>query len=477
MDSNHHEKSAPPHTGHILAIPYPSQGHINPMLQLCKRVFATHPTIKSTFAVTTFIASTFPAADHPSITIAAISDGFDSGGFSDADSVDSYLAAVASAGRKSLADLIRRLASSSDPVTCVVYDAFSPWALDVAKDHGLPAVAFFTQPCTVNYVYYLMYRGVWSVDEVATAGPVKVPGTEVELEREDLPSFVGVAPGSYPGYFRLVLNQHLNIDKAECILVNTFFELEPQVVDSMSKHTPLLPIGPTIPSFYLDQEDPNDNDYGLHLFNFKHSTTTTAINWLNTKPSRSAIYVSFGSLSDFKTEQLEEVVWALKDSEYDFLWALRATEQPKLPKGVIEEMSSQGKCMLVDWCTQLEVLANGAIGCFLTHCGWNSTQEALSLGVPMVAIPQWTDQPTNAKLVQDVWKVGFKTKAGENGIVSRDEIGRCLREVMCGEKGREMRDNARRWRDLAKGAFARGGSSDRNIDVFLSKCVVHLKDI
>lgn len=93
------------------------------------------------------------------------------------------------------------------------------------------------------------------------------------------------------------------------------------------------------------------------------------------------------------------------------------------------------------------------------------------MGVPMVAMPQWTDQPSNAKLVQDVWKVGLRAKAGADGIVAREEIGRCLSEVMSGEKGREMRDNAGKWRDLAKQAFARGGSSDRNIDVFLSKCV------
>ncbi|KAL8139662.1 hypothetical protein V2J09_005683 [Rumex salicifolius] len=472
MESSHTTGPPPPpaYTCHVVAVPYPSQGHINPMLQFCKRVCATRPTVKATFAVTSYIASTYPSTtSHPSVTVAAISDGFDSGGFSDAATVDSYLEAVASAGRKSLSDLLRRLAAVSTPATCVVYDAFSPWALDVAVEHGLPAAAFFTQPCAVNYIYYLMHKGVWAADEVARSGPVTVPGTEVEMGMEDLPSFVGV-PGSYPAYFRLVLNQYSNIDKADCILVNTFYELEPQVVDSMSKHIPLLTIGPTIPSFFLDQEDPNDRDYGLHLFSFKDSTTNAAVEWLNTKPPRSTVYVSFGSLSDFTEQQLEEVVWALTDSDHDFLWAIRATEQPKLPKGILEEMSAQGRCMLVAWCTQIQVLVNDAVGCFLTHCGWNSTQEALSLGVPMVAIPQWTDQPSNAKLMQDLWKVGLKTKAGENGIVSRDEIGRCLREVISGDKSQEMRVNAQKWREFAKKAFTPAGLSDCNIDVFLSKC-------
>ncbi|KAH9782714.1 hypothetical protein KPL71_009025 [Citrus sinensis] len=61
------------------------------------------------------------------------------------------------------------------------------------------------------------------------------------------------------------------------------------------------------------------------------------------------------------------------------------------------------------------------------HAGWNSTIEALSL-----AVPQWTDQPMDAKFVEDVWKVGVRVRVDEEGIVGRDEIERCIREVMEG---------------------------------------------
>ena len=40
---------------------------------------------------------------------------------------------------------------------------------------------------------------------------------------------------------------------------------------------------------------------------------------------------------------------------------------------------------------------------------------------------------------------------------------------MEGERRREMKENAKKWRDLAVEATSKGGSSDKNIDEFVSK--------
>jgi len=115
------------------------------------------------------------------------------------------------------------------------------------------------------------------------------------------------------------------------------------------------------------------------------------------------------------------------------------------------------------------VLAHPALGFLATNCEWNSILEAISLGVPMVAFPQWTDQLVNAKYIVDFWRVRVQVKINENGIVTREEINSCIRQVMEGEKGKEVKTNAIKWKQEAKEAMKEVGSFERNIEKFVSK--------
>jgi pathogen-inducible salicylic acid glucosyltransferase len=117
------------------------------------------------------------------------------------------------------------------------------------------------------------------------------------------------------------------------------------------------------------------------------------------------------------------------------------------------------------------VLAHDAVGCFVTHCGWNSTLEAFSLEVPMVGVPYWSDQSTNAKYIMDVWKMGLKAPTDAKGIVQQDAAEHCIREIMEGERGKEIKKNAFKWRKLAKETVDEGGSFDKNIEEFMAKLV------
>jgi gallate 1-beta-glucosyltransferase len=109
------------------------------------------------------------------------------------------------------------------------------------------------------------------------------------------------------------------------------------------------------------------------------------------------------------------------------------------------------------------VLSHRAVGCFVTHCGWNSTTEALAAGVPVVAYPAWSDQPTNAKLLVDAYGVGVRLPAP----LSRDGLRRCVEEVMLGPGAEAVRARAGEWKAKASKAVAAGGSSDRGVQDFV----------
>lgn len=231
-----------------------------------------------------------------------------------------------------------------------------------------------------------------------------------------------------------------------------------QLVKAMEGQWPLVTVGPMIPSAYLGQPSEGDTHYGA---SFWEPTNHTYLKWLNTKPPKSVVFVSFGSMGTTTAKQALELAKGLKASKKHFLWVLKESDH-KVPQ---DFLNNDG--LVVTWCNQVEVLAHPAVGCFVTHCGWNSVLEALSIGVPVVGAPQWSDQPTNAKLVEELWRVGLRAKRDSDGILRGEELDRCIREVMDGGKSEDIRRNASKWGENATRAAGTGGSSDNNISKFI----------
>ena len=225
---------------------------------------------------------------------------------------------------------------------------------------------------------------------------------------------------------------------------------------------PAKMIGPMVPSGYLDGRIKGDKGYGASLWK---PLTEECSNWLEAKAPQSVVYISFGSMVSLTEEQMEEVAWGLKESGVSFLWVLRESEHGKLPCGYRESVKDKG--LIVTWCNQLELLAHQATGCFVTHCGWNSTLESLSLGVPVVCLPQWADQLPDAKFLDEIWEVGVWPKEDEKGIVRKQEFVQSLKDVMEGQRSQEIRRNANKWKKLAREAVGEGGSSDKHINQFV----------
>ncbi|KAJ9173969.1 hypothetical protein P3X46_017051 [Hevea brasiliensis] len=443
---------------HIIALPFPAQGHINPMLQFSKLL--TSKGLKVTLV--TIIDNELTKAKHGSVIVDSISDNSEENGT--ISTMEEYWKNFSSLIERKLSEIVEKQGKSGRPISCLVYDSIMPWALDIARRLGLAAASFFTQSCAVSAIYYHVYEGRLNIPSEQTH--VSLDGMP-PLQSYDLPS---PACGSEysPALISLMTSQFSNIREVDWILVNTFNKLEAEVMNWMASQCPVKLIGPLIPSRYTSKRLEDDNDYGLSLFK---SNNNSLKQWLDSKEACSVVYVAFGSIASLEEKQMEELACGLEKSNYHFLWVVRESEQKKLPDTFVNETSEKG--LIVTWCPQTEVLAHNSVGSFMTHCGWNSTLEALSLGVPMVAMPQWADQVTNAKYIADVWTVGVRVKVNEEGIVTKEETEMCIREVMEGENANEFRRNSEKWKTLAQEAVSEGGSSDKNVEKFAAelKCI------
>ncbi|KAE8726079.1 UDP-glycosyltransferase 74B1 [Hibiscus syriacus] len=451
--------------GHVIVVPYPSQGHINPLLQFAKRLASKG--VKATLATTRYTVGSICA---PQIGVEAISDGFDEGGYSQAGNVEFYLKSFREQGSRTLTRLIHKFKHAGTPVTCVVYDSFLPWALDVAKQQGIHCASFFTNSAAVCSIFSRIHHGLLALPLTPETTPLMLPGLP-PLNFRDLPTFLRF-PDSYPAYLAMKLSQFTTLNQADWVFANTFEDLETEEAKGASELWRAKMIGPMVPSAYLDERIKGDRSYGSSLWK---PLSEECMEWLETKPSKSVVYISFGSMVSLTEEEMEEIAGGLKESNLHYLWIVRKSEQKKLPKWFLDLNKEKG--MVVTWCNQLEMLSHPAVGCFVTHCGWNSTLEGLSLGVPMIGVPKWADQLTDAKFVEEIWGIGVRAKEDEEGVVRKEELIKCFKEVMEGERSKEFKRNANKWKEIAKTAISEGGSFDETINDFVQQLTAIAKAI
>ncbi|GAV78332.1 UDPGT domain-containing protein, partial [Cephalotus follicularis] len=185
--------------------------------------------------------------------------------------------------------------------------------------------------------------------------------------------------------------------------------------------------------------------------------------------------LSWRSIASVDDKELKEMAWGLANSKQPFLWVLRPGSIQGcewielLPEGFTETVGDLG--CIVKWAPQKEVLAHNAVGGFWSHCGWNSTLECLSEGVPMICRPSFGDQRVNARLLSNVWKVGM---VFENDELEKVEIERAIRRLILGKEGEEMRQRARDMKEEIQHCIKKGGSSYNSFNA-LAEFIMSIK--
>ncbi|XP_047318444.1 UDP-glycosyltransferase 75C1-like [Impatiens glandulifera] len=449
---------------HILLVSFPGLGHINPTLEFAKRVVRLG--VKVTFLTAKIALKSIPRSSPPlsGITFVGYSTDYGEGRKPVDDNVAHFMSEIQLRGSNKLSEMLSSSAASEEggrqlPFSRLVYATLMPWAAEVARAHHVPATLLWLQPAAIFDIYHYYFNEGYD-EEINQANnssswSIHLPGMP-NLGRDDLPSFL-VSKSKDFEYAIPLYKEHFTVLQSfdegppQDILVNTFESLEPDALKAIPQLN-LIPIGPLVS---LIQDNQNSSDY---------------MEFLDSKPKGSVIYASFGSHTPLSVLQIHEIGQGLKTSGRPFLWVIRDTPNDESWVNYVGEMEKQGK--IISWCSsQVDVLNHPSVGCFVSHCGWGSTLESLGCGVPMVCFPLWIDQMTNAKLVQDVWRIGVRVKKElQIEIVKGEEFKRCIEMVMMmGLEGEEMRKNAQNWKLLTQEAGKLGASSDLNLNVFINK--------
>ncbi|XP_072962557.1 zeatin O-glucosyltransferase-like [Typha angustifolia] len=204
------------------------------------------------------------------------------------------------------------------------------------------------------------------------------------------------------------------------------------------------------------------------------------LNWLDKQSDGSVLYLSFGSTTTPSEDQVEQLAIGIVQSRQRFIWVLRSADRGnifaeeaketgyKLPAGFDNEVEGRG-IVIRDWAPQLDILAHKSTGLFMSHCGWNSCMESLSMGVPIAAWPEHSDQPVNALFVTKYLKVGVMVREWDRReeIVAAKDIEEAINKVLVYDEGKEIKQRARDLGEAVRGEVMDGGSSRAELDLFI----------
>ncbi|XP_060198908.1 7-deoxyloganetin glucosyltransferase-like [Lycium barbarum] len=469
---------------HAVCIPFPAQGHINPMLKLAKllHIRGFHITFVNTeFNHRRLLKSRGPYSLNglSSFRFQSIPDGLPPSNEDATQDVPSLCEACKTVCLAPFRDLVTRLNDNSSfpPISCIISDAAMSFTLQVSEELGIPYLGFWTgsgcslwaliqYPKLVEGGYFPLKDESYLINGHLDTIIDWIPGME-GIRLKNLPSFIRsrVDEPSYIVMKYIVEEIVDKIPKFSALIFNTIDTLESNVLQQISTKFPAVyTIGPLhLPLLNNLTQDDDLNSIGSNLW----KEDTDCLEWLDTKKPNSVVYVNFGSVTVMSNEQLIEFAWGLANIKMNFLWITRSDlvmgDSAILPHEFLAETKERG--LLGGWCPQEQVLSHPSIGGFITHCGWNSTLESISFGVPMLCWPFFADQQTNCWFICNRWGVGMEIDSN----VKREVIEKLVRELMIGEKGKEMKENALKWKKLAEETItSSNGSSYMNFEKLVS---------
>ena len=310
---------------HAIFILFPAQGHINPMLKLAKLLHhrGFHITLVNTeFNHTRLLKSRGSDALNglPSFHFETIPNGLPP---TDADATQDIPSLCESTSKTCLPhfkQLLHKLNGSSSSnvpfVSCIVSDGVMNFTLDVAEEPGVLEVLFWTTSACglLGYVHYrqLMEKGYTPLKDESylTNGYLDtvidwIPAMK-SIPLRDLPAFIRTTD---PNFIMLdfIFAEIERARKASAIILNTFDDLEHEVLGTLSSILPpVYSVGPLHLVLNHHVHDSYLKQLGSNLW----KEEPECLQWLDSnKEPNSVVYVNFRSIIVMTADQLTEFAW------------------------------------------------------------------------------------------------------------------------------------------------------------------------
>ncbi|KRG96070.1 hypothetical protein GLYMA_19G187600v4 [Glycine max] len=323
---------------------------------------------------------------------------------------------------------------------CIISDVSLAYTAHIATKFNIPRISFYGQKLVTSNL----------LESIATDSEYfLIP---------DIPDKIEITKEHTPRPIEFVDKMAAAEAVSYGVVVNSFKELEPAYAGDFKKTR-------------NDKVNRNQLDKAQRG-NKASSDAHSCMKWLHLQKTNSVIYVCLGSICNLIPLQFIEL------AKKPFIWVIRERNQTQVLNKWIKESGFEEKTkgvglLIRGWAPQVLILSHPAIGGFITHCGWNSTLEAICASVPMLTWPLFGDQFFNEKFIVQVLRIGVRVgvespviwgdeeKSGV--LVKKEDVVRAIEKLM--DEGNEREEKRKRARDLAEMAkkAVEGGSSHFNV--------------
>ncbi|KAI4371636.1 hypothetical protein MLD38_009963 [Melastoma candidum] len=471
----------------VVVVPFFGQGHLLPSIELCNRLSSRN--FKVILVISSNLSSSVPSSlrflpllhvlEIPSSLPPPPPSSFSPGEGNVPDPMQGHRH-----HHSQLSEGLGKYLSSRPEVSVpnrplfAVVDVMMGWTGELFASHRIPTVGFFTSgACSAA-----LELAMWKVGlEDFKPGEIRpLPGLpgDMALVESDIkqrphgppnlrdepkgpggppgqgflpppggpgPKFMGPPkPGQQPPWLE-------EAGGSVALMFNTCDDLEGPFIEYIAEQVnkPVWGVGPLLPETYWKSTGSLLHDQEIRANRQSSVTENDVIRWLDKKPCGSVLYVAFGSEVGPTLEEYPQLAAALEESNHPFIWAIQhgagrrgppRAMKPGLepgddkdsgyfPTGLDQKVGDRG-LIIRGWAPQLLILSHPSTGGFLSHCGWNSTVEAVGRGVPFLTWPIRGDQYHNAKLLINHLKVGLPISKDMSRMVVKGDIIKGIESLM-----------------------------------------------